>query len=318
MKLSLRPMLPLLAVAVLLPRPAHASFHVMQVEQVIGGVDGHTDVQAIQLRMRTGGQNLVSQGELIAHDAAGNNPVTLISFPGNVPGSAGGARVLAATANFSAATNSGLTPDFTLTNAIPASYLGAGSLTFEDHFGTIYWRVSWGGASYTGAGTGSTTNDANGQFNPAFGAALPSASQQALLFQGAASAPSSTNSADYAVTAGAATFTNNAGQTGTVQHVTNVPDGPKGSLALSAPAPNPARGAMSYRIVLPRDQRVQVRVMDLNGRVVGTLVNRTMAAGTWNLAWDGRRDGRAVANGVYFLSLTADGGRRTQRFVVAR
>jgi hypothetical protein len=45
-------------------------------------------------------------------------------------------------------------PDFILANRIPDSYLPAGSLTFEDDFGTIYWRLSWGGAGYTGATTG--------------------------------------------------------------------------------------------------------------------------------------------------------------------
>ena len=40
-------------------RAALASFHVMKVEQVIGGVGGDTSQQAIQLRMRAVGQNLV-------------------------------------------------------------------------------------------------------------------------------------------------------------------------------------------------------------------------------------------------------------------
>ena len=40
--------------------------------------------------------------------------------------------------------------------------------------------------------------------------ALPSGSLQALQFQGPADAPSTNNAADYAITAGAAVFTNNA------------------------------------------------------------------------------------------------------------
>ncbi len=318
MNLRLRYLLPLFAVAALAPRPAHASFHVMQIEQVIGGVSGHTDVQAIQLRMRASFQNQLQNGELIAHDAAGANPIVLISYPTTVTPTAGGTHILAATTGFQAATNTNLAPDFILTNPIPASYLPAGSLTFEDHFGTVYWRVSWGGAGFTGVGTGNTTNDLDGQFNPDFGAALPSATEQALLFKNAFSAGSTNNAADYAVTVGPATFTNSGGQTGTVQHLAGVPLGGAGSLALSAPSPNPAHGSMSYRIVLPREQHVQVRIVDLSGRLVRTLVNRSMGAGTWNLTWDGKRDGRQVSNGVYFLDLAAEGGRKTQRFVVAR
>ena len=43
---------------------AHATFHLMQIEQVIGGVDGDTTKQAIQLRMRFASQNFVSQGRM--------------------------------------------------------------------------------------------------------------------------------------------------------------------------------------------------------------------------------------------------------------
>ena len=50
------------------------SFHLMQVEQVIGGVNGNMARQAIQLRMRFVGQNLVSQARVRAWDAAGANP----------------------------------------------------------------------------------------------------------------------------------------------------------------------------------------------------------------------------------------------------
>src|SRR5947207_909223 len=49
--------------------PARAAFHVMQIEQVIGGVingaSADTSAQAIQLRMRAAGQNFVSAARLI-------------------------------------------------------------------------------------------------------------------------------------------------------------------------------------------------------------------------------------------------------------
>ncbi|MGZ4986195.1 MAG: hypothetical protein ACXV8A_08905, partial [Chthoniobacterales bacterium] len=61
-----------------------ASFHLMQIEQVIGGVNGDTSAQAIQLRMRFASENLISGAELIVVDSAGNNPVSLITFPSDV------------------------------------------------------------------------------------------------------------------------------------------------------------------------------------------------------------------------------------------
>jgi hypothetical protein len=208
--------------AIALAEPAFASFHLMQIEQVIGGVNGDTSRQAIQLRMRLAGQNLVQQGQLVAWDAAGANPVVLLNIGAQVSNSAAGARILIATSNFLP----GLTPDFVLANPIPPSYLAAGKITFESDgaFGAnVWWGLAWGGASYTGSNTGISTsgvplpgNDTDGNFNPPFSGALPSSGTTALRFTGAAGALSTNNAADYAVTAGAAQFTNNAGSNGTV------------------------------------------------------------------------------------------------------
>ncbi len=200
-----------LLAAVLGAAPARASFHFMQIEQVIGGVQGDVGAQAIQLRMRSAGQNLVANSRIRAWDAAGLNPILIIDMTTNVANGAGGSRVLITTAAFQGYVSPVQTPDFTMTNPIPASYLAAGSLTFEDNFGSIYWRLSWGGAAYTGSGALLTTNDANGNANPPFPGPLPHTGLDAVRFTGLASALSTTNAADYALTAGASTWTNNAG-----------------------------------------------------------------------------------------------------------
>jgi len=110
----------------------------MQIEQVIGGVDGDTSAQAIQLRMRAAGQNLVSNARLIVRDAAGLNPIVVKDMTSNVANSSAGDRVLIVSSNFVSQTSPDVSPDFVLTQTIPASYLAAGRLTFEDDFGTIY------------------------------------------------------------------------------------------------------------------------------------------------------------------------------------
>ena len=115
------------------------------------------------------------------------------------------------------ATQPTFTPDFTLANPIPASYLAAGRLTFEQDGGTvstpgtILWSLSWGGAGYTGPNTGDTTNDANGNFGPPYGSSLPTSGAQGIRFTGAATALSTTNLADYAPTANPATVVKNNG-----------------------------------------------------------------------------------------------------------
>jgi hypothetical protein len=311
----LRVVLAAAALATFFVRPAGATFHLMQIERVIGGVDGSTAVQAVQLRMRASLQNLVSSARLVVRDAAGANPVLLIDFATNVSNSAAGDRVLVATSAFAGATSPSLTPDFILTNPIPASYLPAGTLTYEDNVGTILWRLSWGGASYTGLGTGALTNDANGDFSPPFAGPLPSSSGKALLFQSSASALSTTNASDYALTTGPASFTNNARASGTIVSLASVEDVPGTQrLVLGPPAPNPVRGSMAYSVVLPQEARVQVRIVDLGGRVVRTLVDQTLPAGEHRLAWDRGND--ALSSGVYFLELDTAGARRARKFVL--
>lgn len=200
---------------------AFASFHFMQIEQVIGGVNGNASAQAIQLRMRSAGQNIVSAAQVCVEDAAGLNSILIVNMNTNVPNGQAGRRVLIASSGFAANTTPTAVPDFVMTNVIPSSYLAAGSLTFRGDSGspctgTVYWRLSWGGAGYTGSNAGSTTNDANGNFGPPFAGPLPSTSAAALLFQNGSSAASTSNNVDYALTAGAATFTNNANNSFTV------------------------------------------------------------------------------------------------------
>jgi len=199
----------------LLAQPAFASFHLMQIEQVIGGVNGDTTRQAVQLRMRSSGQQFVSQGQLVAWDATGANPIVLSSIPSNVLNGNAGDRVLLATASFGV-----VSPDFVMA-AIPVSYLAGGKITFETDgaFGTtIWWGLAWGAYTGTNAGvmTGGGGNDADGNFNPPFAGALPSTSQVAVRFTGAAAAASTNNAADYALTTAQYVFTNNAGATGTL------------------------------------------------------------------------------------------------------
>lgn len=198
-----------LAAVLSVASPAMATFHFMQVEKIIGGVNGDTNAQAIQLRMRSGGQHLVAQSRLRAWDSAGANPVLLLNITTDLPGpSSTGDQILLTTTSFNVTTSPTADPDFTLAAAIPASYLAAGSLTFESDAGSVVWRVSWGGGSYTGSNSGTLDNDADGNFGPPFAGPLPSSGTLALQFTGSASAPSTNNAANYALSAGDAVLTN--------------------------------------------------------------------------------------------------------------
>lgn len=80
---------------------------------------------------------------------------------------------------------------------------------------------------------------------------------------------------------------------------------------LSQNYPNPFAQATTIRYTLPRGGHSRLRVYDLTGRAVRTLVDGKEEAGLHLVRWDGRDGlGREVPNGVYFyrLSVGARGG----------
>jgi hypothetical protein len=199
----------------ILTTSAPAAFHFMQIEEIIGGLNGDPTAQAIQLRMRSSGQNAVAGTQLFARNATGGAPILLLTLPSGVSNGSFGANILLTTASFDSymAGVPGYDSDFTLANSIPESYLSGGKVTFELS-GQIYWSVAFG--SYTGTNTGTFDNDSNGNFGTPFPNPLPFDTLRGIRFTGTAGAPSTTNSADYAFTPDPAQVRNNANQTFTV------------------------------------------------------------------------------------------------------
>ncbi|HRX50423.1 MAG TPA: C25 family cysteine peptidase [Candidatus Krumholzibacteria bacterium] len=82
------------------------------------------------------------------------------------------------------------------------------------------------------------------------------------------------------------------------------------ALVLEPCAPNPFNPATTIRFALPADVRgrTRLRVFDLQGRLVRTLVDGVLPAGFHEVAWRGRDDrDRAVGSGVYLYRLEAGG-----------
>jgi hypothetical protein len=69
--------------------------------------------------------------------------------------------------------------------------------------------------------------------------------------------------------------------------------------------PNPAGASSAFAFALPAPTAVRLDVYDVSGRCVGTIVDRTFAAGEHRLAWDGRIAGTRLGSGVYWARLTA-------------
>ncbi len=66
--------------------------------------------------------------------------------------------------------------------------------------------------------------------------------------------------------------------------------------------PNPFNPETSIRFELPWATDMKVTVYNDQGQAVRTLVNETLAAGTFDITWDGRdSDGREVSTGLYLF-----------------
>jgi hypothetical protein len=90
-----------------------------------------------------------------------------------------------------------------------------------------------------------------------------------------------------------------------VPGTTGTPDVP-GSLVLAQNQPNPFNPQTVITFSLPRAQEVTLRIYDLSGRLVRTLVQGPQTAGRHEVTWKGRDDrGGAVASGMYFYRLVS-------------
>jgi hypothetical protein len=85
---------------------------------------------------------------------------------------------------------------------------------------------------------------------------------------------------------------------------------PAASFALGQNYPNPFNPETRIRFTIDRAGPVTLRVYDISGAHVRTLIDRTMTAKSHTAVWDGtNNDGRRVGSGTYLFRLTS--GKRT-------
>jgi hypothetical protein len=88
-------------------------------------------------------------------------------------------------------------------------------------------------------------------------------------------------------------------------------------LALAPAYPNPARSDIAIGFTLPRASTATLRVYDVSGRMVRTLVEGTLPAGSHPVRWDGTVSSGARAQpGLYFYELRADRQKLSRRVVL--
>ena len=105
-------------------------------------------------------------------------------------------------------------------------------------------------------------------------------------------------------------YTSNGGVTAVEGNQTNVP----GSFKLDQNFPNPFNPVTTIRYQLPRTGFVTLKVYDLLGREVTTLVNEEKSAGKYEVKFDGSN----LSSGIYFYRIKAGNFIDTKKFVLLK
>jgi hypothetical protein len=91
------------------------------------------------------------------------------------------------------------------------------------------------------------------------------------------------------------------------------------ALILHQNRPNPFNPSTSIAFELPEPARVTLRIYDVRGSLVRTLVDNGLTRDFYNTVWDGRDDrSRRVASGVYYCRLEAGSHSVSREMVLAR
>jgi FlgD Ig-like domain len=92
-----------------------------------------------------------------------------------------------------------------------------------------------------------------------------------------------------------------------------------GTFALARPSPNPLRSTTTLRYRTAERGRVELKIFDIQGRTIRSVVDGEVEPGEHTAVWDGRDDrGRIVPNGPYFARLSQRGERASEAVVVLR
>ena len=90
-------------------------------------------------------------------------------------------------------------------------------------------------------------------------------------------------------------------------------------LTFAAPSPNPSNGAVRLRVTLPQGALCALRVCNVLGQEVRTIVDGMLPAGPHEFTWDTRDQyGSDLPTGVYFALLQTNGVRSVQKIILTK
>lgn len=88
---------------------------------------------------------------------------------------------------------------------------------------------------------------------------------------------------------------------------------------LSQNYPNPFNPSTTIRFSIPNAARVELKVYNILGQVVKTLVDQQQEAGVYQVVWDGKDErGRNVSSGIYLYQIKAAGFIETMKMLLVK
>ena len=83
--------------------------------------------------------------------------------------------------------------------------------------------------------------------------------------------------------------------------------------------PNPFNPVTTLRYDLPENSMVNIKVYDMLGREVRTLVNKVQDAGFKSIIWDATNDyGKSISAGIYLYQIQAGDFIQTEKMVLLK
>ena len=88
------------------------------------------------------------------------------------------------------------------------------------------------------------------------------------------------------------------------------------SFILSQNYPNPFNPSTTIKYALPKESNVSLKVFDILGKEVSSLVDENQPAGTYKVEWKGLNNrGESLTSGIYLYKLSVDGKNFTRKML---
>ena len=83
--------------------------------------------------------------------------------------------------------------------------------------------------------------------------------------------------------------------------------------------PNPFNPATTISYSLPENDYVEIKIYNIKGEMITTLLNQPQKAGNHQVVWNGcDESGNRVSNGVYYYQIKTDRFTMTKKMVLLR